>query len=44
VLLPRDLDWRVPPVLRADTLWAVTRDELGVPRVARFELAFGPVS
>lgn len=41
VVLPRDLDWRVPPVLRADTLWAVTRDEIGVQRVVRFELDFG---
>ncbi|MBT8249425.1 MAG: hypothetical protein HKO65_09560 [Gemmatimonadetes bacterium] len=40
VLLPRHLDWRVPPVLWADTMWAVTRDELGVQRIARFELVF----
>jgi hypothetical protein len=43
-VLPRDLDWRVPPVLKGDNLWAVTRDELGVQRIARFELAFGPDS
>ena len=40
VVLPRDLDWRVPPILRADTMWAVTRDAIGVQRVVRFELAF----
>ena len=40
VVMPRGLDWRVPPILRADTMWAVTRDELGVQRIVRFELAF----
>lgn len=37
-ILPRDLDDRVPPVLRGDTLWAVTVDDLGVQRVATFVL------
>lgn len=40
VVMPRDLDWRVPLVLNADTLWAVARDDLGVQRVHRYELAF----
>lgn len=40
VVMPRDLDWRVPPVLRADTMWAVARDALGVQRVRRYELRF----
>ena len=40
VILPRDLDWRVPLFLRGDTMWAVMRDELGVQRIARFELVF----
>jgi hypothetical protein len=40
VRMPRDLDWRVPPVLRADTMWAVARDELGVQRIRRYELVF----
>jgi hypothetical protein len=40
VVMPRDLDWRVPPVLRADTMWAVARDDLGVQRVRRYELRF----
>ena len=41
VTMPRTLDDRVPPVLRGDTLWAVTRDDLGVQRIERFELTFG---
>jgi hypothetical protein len=41
VVLPRNLDWRVPPVLTRDTMWAITRDEFGVQRIARFRLVFG---
>jgi hypothetical protein len=40
VVMPRDLDWRVPPILTADTLWAVVRDDLGVQRVRRYEVVF----
>lgn len=42
VRLPRELDWRVPPVLKADTMWAVSRDELGVQRIRRYEIEFPP--
>lgn len=40
VVMPRDLDWRVPPVLIADTMWAAARDDLGVQRIRRYELRF----
>lgn len=42
VPLPRDLDFRVPPVLRGDTMWAVTRGDLGVQRVHRMVLVPDP--
>lgn len=41
-ILPRDLDLRVPPVLRGDRMWAVTRDDLGVQRVVRYRLERPP--
>lgn len=37
-VLPRNLDSRVPFVLKEDFMWAVIRDELGVQRIARFRL------
>jgi hypothetical protein len=40
IRLPRDLDWRVPAILHADTMWAVARDDLGVQQVRRYEIAF----
>jgi len=40
VTMPRGLDYRVPPILRGDTLWAVVQDELGVQRVRRLNLIF----
>lgn len=42
VAAPRDMDWRVPPVLAGDSLWAVTRDELGVQRVRKYVLTSRP--
>lgn len=43
VQLPRDVPFEpnprtVPPAIRGDTVWAVTRDSLGIERVARFRL------
>ncbi len=38
-VLPRDVDPRVPFVLKDDLMWAVTRDALGVQRISRFQLA-----
>lgn len=40
VTMPRDIDERVPPIFKGDTLWAVVRDGFGVQRIHRFELAF----
>jgi hypothetical protein len=42
VAAPRDMDWRITPVLAGDTLWAVTRDDLGVQRVRKYVLEVEP--
>jgi hypothetical protein len=38
VRAPRDLRMSPVPVARGDTVWAVTRDELDVPRIVRFRV------
>lgn len=41
VTVPEDFQTRPVPVARGDTVWAVTRDELGVPRVVRYRMVRG---
>jgi len=38
VRIPESFRSRPEPIVRGDTVWAVTRDELDVPRIVRFEI------
>lgn len=41
VAVPRSFRTDPAPVIRGDQVWAVTRDELEVPRIVRFRLEVG---
>jgi hypothetical protein len=38
VTTPRSFQWRPEPIIRGDTVWAVTRDELDVATIVRFQV------